>query len=169
MNCKPIYLTTLFLALSHSVVAFASTPPLKVAVIEGATATNDLVKGSSKASIYKIKSSSKGITTNDDKINLCVAYLQAGKLKKSESACTAAINSIEAMSLESEKALYLTSLSYSNRAISRYKNNDISGAIEDLNTAVSIDPNTIAMSNLNVIKQHLYTSVTDRLTATSSL
>jgi hypothetical protein len=46
-------------------------------------------------------------------------------------------------------------LSYSNRAIARFKNSDISGAIADLDKAVSIDANDITDSNLRVMKQKL--------------
>ena len=89
-------------------------------------------------------------------MSLCVAYLKAENAKLSESSCTAAINSVEEMKLNNGKSLYLKSLSYSNRGIARYKNSDIYGALADLNKAVSIDDNVIAVSNLMIIKQYSY-------------
>ena len=94
-------------------------------------------------------------------MNLCVAYSQTGKTKKSEATCTAEINSAEAINSHNEKALYLKSLSYNNRGVSRYKNNDISGALADLNVAVLIDPNDITISNLSTVKQYLNKPATD--------
>jgi hypothetical protein len=88
-------------------------------------------------------------------MNLCVAYLKVGNTKKSTKACRAAVVSAESAASKDNNANYLKALSYSNRAIARFKNSDIVGAIADLDKAVSIDANDITDSNLRVMKQKL--------------
>lgn len=149
------------LALSSSVSAFASNGPLKVAVVEGSTGSKAIIKGNYNTSIKRIAQRYKQEHSYDKNMNLCVAYLQAGEATKSESACTAAIKSAELVSSKNEQTLYLKSLSYNNRGISRYKNNDMQGALADLQTAVLIDSNDITLSNFNTIKQSLTAAIDD--------
>lgn len=85
----------------------------------------------------------------------CAALTQAKKTNKSELACTAAINSFKSIKNNSKKAKYLESLSYSNRGISRYMNDDLVGATDDLIAAFFIDSNSITESNLKLIKNAL--------------
>jgi hypothetical protein len=166
MNSNPIFfkksLMTLMMTLviSTPVMAFEKKLALKVAVVKDATGTQDIVKGNFNSSIKKLTRRYKNENSYNSNMSLCVAYLQADNAKKSELACTAAINDVEAMDLYNDKALYLKSLSYSNRGISRYKNKDISGALTDLSAAVLIDANTITVGNLTIVKKQLYKSQT---------
>jgi hypothetical protein len=158
MNIKSILLATLLptLVMSNPASAFESSNALKVAVVKNATGTRDIINGDIRSGIKKITRRHVDENSYDSNMSLCVAYLKAENAKLSESSCTAAINSVEEMKLNNDKSLYLKSLSYSNRGIARYKNSDIYGALADLNTAVSIDDNVIAVSNLKIIKQYSY-------------
>ena len=167
MNIKPTLLKTLLatLVLSNPVLAFESDSALRVAVVKNATGTNDIVKGNMSTGIKKLNRRHKDEDSFGSNMSLCVAYLHSDDAKQSESACTAAIDSAEKINLRSSKANYLKSLSYNNRGISRYINNDISGALSDLNAAVLIDDNTITVSNLELVKQYSYKL--ENLTSTS--
>ncbi|MBA6347448.1 MULTISPECIES: hypothetical protein [unclassified Colwellia] len=149
----PLLITLL---VSNPVSAFESDTALKVAVVKDARGTQDIVKGNFNKSIMKLTKRHQDESSYNSHMSLCVAYLQADNAEQSELACTAAIDSIEAMNLNNTIGLYLKSLSYSNRGISRYKNNDISGALADLNQAILIDENTITLGNLKIIKQKAY-------------
>jgi hypothetical protein len=156
MKLKSIFLATLFptLVISNPVSAFNSNNTLKVAVVKNATGTRDIINGNFSSSIKKLTKRHIDEDSYGRNMSLCVAYLQIDNARLSESSCTAAINSIEAMNLNSDKFHYLKSLSYSNRGLARYKNADISGALADLNDAVLIDDNVIAVNNLKIIKQY---------------
>jgi hypothetical protein len=158
MNIKSILLATLspILVISNPVSAFESNNTLKVAVVKNATGTRDIIKGDFSSGIKKLTRRHVDENSYDSNMSLCVAYLKVDNARLSESSCTAAINSVEAMNLNNDKSLYLKSLSYSNRGIARYKNADISGALADLNAAVLIDDNVIAASNLKIMKQYSY-------------
>ena len=144
------------LVASSPLMALENNSALKVAVVKDATGTQDIVKGNFNSSIKKLTRRHKTENSYNSNMSLCVAYLQADNKKQSELACTAAINNVEAMDLTNTNGLYLKSLSYSNRGISRYKNNDLSGALADLNQAILIDENTITLGNLKIIKQKAY-------------
>jgi hypothetical protein len=167
MNIKPTLLKTLLatLVLSNPVLAFESDSALRVAVVKNATGTNDIVKGNMNNGIKKLNRRHKDQYSFGSNMSLCVAYLHADDAKQSESACTAAIDSANKISLKSAKADYLKSLSYNNRGIARYINNDISGALSDLNAAVLIDDNIITVSNLALVEQYSYKL--ENLTSTS--
>ena len=169
MKIKPTLLKTLLttLVLSNPVLAFESNSALRVAVVKHATGTNDIVKGNMSTGIKKLNRRHKDEYSFGSNMSLCVAYLHSDDAKQSESACTAAIDSAHRISLKSAKADYLKSLSYNNRGISRYINNDISGALSDLNTAVLIDDNTITIRNLELVKQYSYKL--ESLASTTSL
>ena len=158
MNVKPILLKTLLatLVLSNPVLAFESEATLRVAVVKNAPGTNDIVKGNFDSGIKKLSRRHKDENSYNSSMGLCVAYLQSDDAIQSESACTAAIDSAKKIALKSEKTDYLKSLSYNNRGISRYINDDISGALSDLNAAVLIDDNAITASNLKLVKQYYY-------------
>ena len=169
MNIKPTLLKTLLatLILSNPVLAYEGEAKLKVAIIKNATGTNDIVRGNFNTGIKKLNKQNKYEYSFGSNMGLCVAYLQSDDAKQSESACTAAIESTEKFDFKSTKADYLKSLSYNNRAISRYINNDISGALSDLNAAVLIDKNTITTNNLKIIKQHSFKQ--ENVNATTTL
>ncbi|TPH18543.1 hypothetical protein [Litorilituus lipolyticus] len=92
------------------------------------------------------------IATFNNNMRLCVNHLTSDKPTVSSSACSAAITDIESMNLTSEKVNYLKSLSYSNRAISKYLAGDNNGALTDLTSATLIDSNSITINNLALIK-----------------
>lgn len=141
--------------LSSSVSAFAADTAFKVAVIKDTTATEEILAGDLNKSIETLTSKTRVKNTFEHNTSLCVAYLQSDYTEKSESACTAAIESIESASPYSKKHSYLESISYSNRAIARYLNSDFSGAMDDLNLALSINENSVTSGNLKLLKSKL--------------
>jgi len=140
-------------AISCSLSAVAENVPFKVAVIKGSTASKELVSGDLETSLAQLTSETEN--NFEHSTSLCATYLKAKTLDKSEAACTAAIDSIESLHPYDIKKNYLTSISYSNRAISRYLNNDFSGAIDDLNIATSINANAITAGNLKLMKNKM--------------
>ena len=142
-------------ALASSVSAFAADNPFKVAVIKNTTATKAILAGDLSKSIETLTSKTHVKNSFEHNTSLCVAYLQSEYSEKSETACSAAIESIESASSHSKKHSYLESISYSNRAIARYLNDDFSGALADLNTALSINENSVAAGNLKLMKSKL--------------
>jgi len=168
MNIKPTLLKTILatMVLSNPVLAFESKVKLRVAVVKNATGTHEIVKGEFDSGIKKLNRLRKYEDSFGSNMGLCVAYLQTKEAEQSESACTAAINSAKKINLRSSKSDYLKSLSYNNRGISRYINNDVSGALSDLNAAVLIDDNTITTSNLELLKQYSFKQ--DSIASTTS-
>lgn len=136
--------------LTSSVAALAKDATFKIAVVKDAIGTKNIIAGDLTTSINQLTNTVKAENTFDNNMGLCVAYLQNKSIEKSESACTAAINSTKSMSLRNERAVYLKSLSYSNRGISRFLNHNFSGALEDLTIALSIDSNPITENNLKL-------------------
>ena len=145
------------LLLSNTLMALASDAPFKVAIVKDALGSKDIALGEIKLGIDKLSASKKSQTFYANKMSLCVAYLQANYSEKSESACTAAIISVESFPQVSSSVRYLTSLSYSNRGVARYKNNDLTAALNDFESAVIIDENPITIANLAIMKQRLPT------------
>lgn len=134
----------------------ANKTKLKVAVIQDAPASQAIRSGYLETSIKKLNRKNTIETTFENNMGLCVAYLQSKNFIKSESACTAAIESIKSLSLNSNKAQYLKSLSYSNRGVSRYLSKNESGAIDDLTAAILIDSNHVTQSNLKLMTSPLF-------------
>ena len=163
MKSKTPLLKALILTLTLSIpaLALANNIALKVAVVADSTGSRGIIEGNYHASIKKITRYHRDGSSYNNNMNLCVAYLKAGNTIKSESSCTAAIESVEVIKSQSKKNRYLQSLSYNNRAISRYKSSDISGALADLKTAVFIDANKITLSNLRAVEQSVYESAID--------
>ena len=168
MNIKPTLLKTILatMVLSNPVLAFESNLKLRVAIVKNATGTHEIVKGEFDSGIKKLNKLYKGEDSFGSNMGLCVAYLKTKEAEQSESACTAAIDSAKKINLKNSKADYLKSLSYNNRGISRYINNDVSGALSDLSAAVLIDDNAITTSNLELLKQYSFKQGT--LTSTTS-
>ncbi len=157
MKKKSIYLTTLLLSLtvSSTVLANANSSALKVAVVADSFSSKNIVNGLYHASINKLTRYNRKANTYNSNMNLCAAYLKLGEIKKSTRACRAAVFNAERASSNASNARFLKALSYSNRAVSKYQNQDFVGAIADLSMAVSIDANDITDSNLRVMKQKL--------------
>lgn len=148
---KKLLLSTLIA--TSSISAFAGKPVFQVAIVKDAVASNDIVKGDVESGLKKLTTRAKSNNSYDKKMGLCVAYLQSNNSQASESACTNAIYSIDELALYTKKALYLKSLNYSNRGVSRYKNADFDGALSDFSTAVAIDNNATTENNLAFIRQ----------------
>ncbi len=146
-------LATLLFSASHS--ALANGANFKVAVVKGAIGSADITQGELASGIKKLTASEKSKNSYASKMNLCVAYLQANYQEKSESACTAAIESLESMPNVNRKVKYLTALNYSNRGVARYRKNQLLAALADFKVAVAIDKNSITNSNLENIRQLL--------------
>jgi hypothetical protein len=140
------------IAISCSASAMAEISTFKVAVIKDTTASQEIISGDLEASITQLTLNNKN--TFENNTGLCVAYLKSKNVEKSESACTAAIESISSVSYDKKKT-YLQSLSYSNRAIARYLKNDFTGAMDDLSVATSINSNTITAGNLQLLKNKI--------------
>lgn len=157
MNIKSIVLKTLLTgaACSLSLSTLASEPQFKVAVIKDFKGSEEIISGDFTKSIASL---TKGYNTQEKfevSMGLCAAYIKTNNIEKTESACTSAINSSKYISSNSKHAAYLKSVSYSNRGVARYLKDDISGAIDDLTTAILIDDNAIVKSNLRLTKEYL--------------
>jgi hypothetical protein len=129
-----VIITTL--ALSISIAAVADDTQFKMAVVKNSIGSQNI-----------------NVLAFNKNMDSCAVFTQAKKSNKSDLACTAAITSVKSIKSNSIKIKYLESLSYSNRAISRYINDDLSGAMDDLTTAILIDSN--AKANFKLMKQRI--------------
>lgn len=163
---KNTLLATLLLSAPHS--TLASEAIFQVAVVEGALGTQEITKGNLASGIKKLTASEQSKSFYANKMNLCVAYLQsdANQSDKSESACTAAIDSLTSAKPQSAKVRYLTSLNYSNRGVARFRKNQLTAALKDFELAVNINDNSITSGNLQKFKQF---SVTEQVATTTEL
>ena len=154
MNTKPALLKALFtgVILTSSAIASAQTPALKVAVVKGVLGSQNIVAGDIETGIKRLSRQNSTETAFDKAMGLCVAYLKSDNTIKSESACTAAVEASKLIQSESSNALYLKSLSYSNRAVAKYLNDDIDGAVSDLTLAKSLSVNNVTTGNLAFIQ-----------------
>jgi hypothetical protein len=160
-------LATLLLSATH--ITLASDAIFQVAVVKDAIGTADITKGKLASGIKKLTEDEKNQSFYANKMNLCVAYLQStSELNdKSESTCTEAINSLEAMKRQSSRVRYLISLNYSNRGVARYRKNQLTKALKDFEFAVIIDDNSITSGNLQKFKQLLPIDQAESATALS--
>lgn len=163
MNSKSIFLKALVttLALTSAMSATADTETFKVAIIKNALGSKDILNGNFNSSIEKLILKKKQHNNFNKNMGLCVAYSKTQNSIKSESACTAAIDNANSFRSHNKKVRYLKSLSYSNRGISRYRNGDVRGAMDDLTIAMSIDANPITESNLKLIQKRSNVTNTD--------
>ena len=140
MLIKSTYLKVLItaLTLSSSAIAIADESKFKIAVVKKE---------------FGIKDSE--ILAFNKHMRNCAELTKALKADESEIACNAAIASIKLVKTDSRKAKFLESLTYSNRGISRFVNNDLTGAKDDLLTAMRIDENSITESNLELINSFI--------------
>lgn len=110
-----------------------------------------------KFKLTKVKSH-VGIQSADSRnfnksMNSCVELAKFENTIESEQACTKAIEVMESINVHTSEAIYLKSLSYSNRGISRYMNDDLVGAKADFIAATHIDSNNITKSNLMLLNK----------------
>jgi len=158
MTVKSISIKALItsVAISFSLAAVADKVAFKVAVIKDTTASKEIISGDIETSLAQLTTTNESSFENST--GLCATYLQTKNVDKSEVACTAAIKSIESIRSYDARKSYLRSISYSNRAIARYLNNDFLGAMDDLNIATSINENTITAGNLTLMKNKMLTA-----------
>ena len=150
------YLLLILICLA-STTALANSASFKVAVIENARGSAELFAGNVSEGMDKLNEKEPSPTSFDTSTGLCVAYMKSELIEKAESVCTTAIEQIESLDSRHQSTQYLTSLSYSNRGISRYIKKDITGALDDLTTAILIDSNPITQSNLHTAKKYILT------------
>ena len=157
MNIKKIVINSLVASLlcGSSISALANEFPFKLTVIHNAVGTKDIASGNYNKFINSLPNDNTIEGAFERNMSLCAAYINTKEYDKSESACTAAINTLELISLPRKKSLYLKALSLSNRGISRYLNDDIIGSMNDFTTAILVDRNTITKSNLKIAKHGL--------------
>jgi hypothetical protein len=157
MNLKNIVINSLAASLlcGSSLSVLANEFPFKIAVIQNAVGTKDISSGNYNKFINSQPNDDTIEGAFERNMNLCAAYINTAKYDKSESACTAAINTLELISLSRQKSLYLKALSFSNRGVSRYLNDDVTGSMDDFTTAILADGNTITKSNLKIAKHGL--------------
>ena len=155
-------LATLLLTTTNPV--SAADAKFKVVVVKGAVGSVDITKGELASGIEKLTTNKSDQDFYASKMSLCVAYLQARYNDKSESTCTAAINSLESLPHANSKVRYLTALNYSNRGVARYRKNQLTAALEDFQTAVAIDQNPITNDNLASMRKLLPTAKVETVT-----
>jgi hypothetical protein len=157
MSIKKTIINTLvssFLCAS-SISVFANELPFKVAIIQDSTGSKDIVSGDYDKFINNLSSDNSIVSTFENNMGLCAVYIKTDQLDKSEDACTTAIQAMKSIKSFSKEYLYLRSVSLSNRGVSRYLNNDISGSIDDFTTALSIDDNAVTSRNFALVKNTL--------------
>jgi hypothetical protein len=141
------------LMVTNPVFATTNDTGFKVAIIKNASGSKEIIIGDYNTSIKKINNKTNIKYKFENNMGLCVAHLKLGHFVKSELACTAAVNEAKTMSARDKKNRYLKSISYSNRAISRYLSDNLTGAMQDLTSAILIENNTIVQTNLTLIKE----------------
>jgi hypothetical protein len=155
MKLKSLILTSIMSSVLAIVptTLMASENKLKVAIIKSEDSTANLSQNEYKEIIANLSNQKKKSKYREFEKNtaLCVAYLKTKNNIQSESACTSAIKSAQTLNIHNRKTNYLKSISYSNRAVSRYLNDDINGAMSDLAQATAIDSNNISTANLAIM------------------
>lgn len=159
MNFKKMVINSLVVSFlsGSSMSILANELPFKIAVIQNAVGSKDIVSGNYSKFINSLPNDKTNDTVFEKNMSLCAAYIKIAQYDKSESACTVAINALKSIKLPKKKSLYLRALSLSNRGVSRYLSNDITGSMEDFTTAMLVDVNTITKSNLTIAKHSLLT------------
>jgi len=154
MNIKHTLLTTLIVssAFTSSVSARENSSSFKLAIVKDYLGSRSIALGNYAKGINYLTRNNTINSTFESKMGLCTAYIKTSNIDKSESACTSAINDLKTIKKDNKQVTYIKSVSYSNRGVSRYLNDDIAGAIEDLTTAVLIDSNPITTHNLKLAK-----------------
>lgn len=159
MKIKPLLLTSIIssvLAIAPTA-SMASEDTLKVAVIKSEESISNLSKDEYKEIIAELSNSKKKSKYNnfEENTTLCVAYLKTKNNIETEAACSSAIESAQTLDTHNKRTSYLKSISYSNRAVARYFNNDVVGAMSDLAQANAIDANSISKANLEIMNSKL--------------
>jgi Flp pilus assembly protein TadD len=151
MNTKTLLFNVMLTATVVANPTFASENKtrLQVAIVNGSIGSDKILSGDLDEGIKKIMYRRLNQNDYDKHMGLCVAYLKNKEFVLSESSCTDAIKYTRIVDLRP----YYKALAYSNRGVSRYLNNDLNGAINDLRLAKSIDVNSITETNLTFIER----------------
>ncbi len=130
----------------------------KVAVVDGATGSNEILKGRYRLGLEKLGKKAGVVSSRYDiAMGQCVASIMLKKLGQADKSCSEAVTAYQ--SKKGTHYRYLTSVAYSNRAIVQYKLGRIDSALNDLELAVSIDDNSIVLENLDFLKSKLASSI----------
>ncbi len=159
---KAVSMTAL---ISSSVMA--EEPPrklngLRIAVVKDAIGSPELSSGNYVSAIDKL-SSAKALATKgyERSMGLCAAFIKVNDHQGASQACTDAVNALNEMDVDSNHGRYLTSITYSNRAIYKYLADDTTGALDDMTNALLIDSNEVVKSNFVKLKATLFARHTD--------
>ncbi len=154
MKLKTALLTSAMTITAFSGASYADeSPAFKVAVVDTSSSSTDVISGKYAKAIATLRSNPKVKESFEESTSLCVAYIKSGDASGSISACNAAIDNIASLKTKSSKVRYLHSLSYSNRAVARYFENDMAGAMDDLKSARLLNNNNIVKTNLTIVKK----------------
>ena len=126
----------------------------KIAVVEDAIGTQEIMKGRYRLGLEKLSTkSARSFSQYDIAMGECVAKLMIKQLTQASESCSNAIEVYK--SKKGSQYRYLTSVAYSNRAVAQYKLGKINSALKDLELAASIDDNDIVLENLTFLKSKL--------------
>jgi len=153
-NTKKFSLLIVALLISFNSVAEPKRLALQLAVIKHAAGSKEIMKGEYGQGLQKlVKASARKRALFDIATGICAAKIMTNDLEQAIPFCSQAIDMYKER--RNSKYHYLTSIAYSNRGIVRFKLGDMAGALEDIETAVSIDNNNIVLSNLDYLKSRL--------------
>lgn len=165
-STKKIGLLLTALLISFNSVAESKQLRLKLAVVEYATGSKEIIKGDYAHGLKKLeKAQSTERVKFDIATGLCAAKVMTREFEKAKPFCNQAIDVYKGRT--SSKYHYLTSIAYSNRGVVRFKLGDAIGAEDDLKLAASIDENSIVKSNLDFLRMHLNANVSHSLQVAS--
>lgn len=126
----------------------------KVAVVEDAAGTKEIMKGRYRLGLEKLNKKSSVLAQKyDTAMGACVANLMIKELTLAAENCSEAVEVYK--SKKGSQYRYLTSVAYSNRAVAHYKLGHFDSAVSDLETAASIDDNELVLENLTFLKSKL--------------
>lgn len=130
----------------------------KIAVVEDAVGTQEIMKGRYRLGLEKLSTkSSRRVSDYDVAMGECVANLMIKKLETASKNCSQAIEVY--FSKKGSHYRYLTSVAYSNRAVANFKLGRVDSALKDLQMAASIDENDLVLENLSVLQSRLGRSI----------
>ncbi|SET62573.1 tetratricopeptide repeat protein [Thalassotalea agarivorans] len=134
-----------------SYTASANSDNLKVAVFSDNPGTKKIVAGNYEKGLEEVSNASESNEIAIATAN-CVANIKLNQFEQAKSHCDQAVSLSEATGGRSRKDQYVKAVTYSNRAILHYLNNDRVAAIDDLTDAMHIQENDVTKHNLSVIQ-----------------
>jgi hypothetical protein len=160
-------LATTILFTSH--VTATNLSEFKLAVIKNGVGTTDIIKGEFKQSIKSIQNEHNNTHQYELAMGLCVAHLKSTSLIKADSACTKAIDTLDAIKQPDQHTQYLKALAFSNRAIVKYIDGKIVDSHKDFISALNLSDRDIITSNFSVFKDKLIQTSLNKLMSVSSM